>query len=70
MSDEIRTGTTETLCDVLVIGGGTAGPMAAYKAKLRNPKARVIRSEGEREALGCDQHGHGRRSEPCRKLRP
>jgi succinate dehydrogenase/fumarate reductase flavoprotein subunit len=42
MSDEIRTGTTEIECDVLVIGGGTAGPMAAYKAKLKNPKARVI----------------------------
>jgi succinate dehydrogenase/fumarate reductase flavoprotein subunit len=29
-------------CDVLVIGGGTAGPMAAYKAKVKNPKARVV----------------------------
>lgn len=28
-------------CDVLVIGGGTAGPMAAYKAKTKNPQARV-----------------------------
>ena len=42
MSDEIRSGATEIACDVLVIGGGTAGPMAAYKAKLKNPKARVI----------------------------
>ena len=25
-------GATEIACDVLVIGGGTAGPMAAYKA--------------------------------------
>ena len=29
-------------CDILVIGGGTAGPMAAYKAKVKNPKARVV----------------------------
>src|SRR4051794_23153086 len=40
--DEIRTGQTIVECDVLVIGGGTAGPMAAYKAKRRNPNARVI----------------------------
>lgn len=40
--DDIKDGLTEVTCDVLVIGGGTAGPMAAYKAKVRNPKARVI----------------------------
>jgi len=40
--DEIRQGLSETQCDVLVIGGGTAGPMAAYKAKRRNPGARVV----------------------------
>ncbi|MBV9981426.1 fumarate reductase/succinate dehydrogenase flavoprotein subunit [Bradyrhizobium sp.] len=40
--DEIRDGLTEVACDVLVIGGGTAGPMAAYKAKRRNPAARVV----------------------------
>jgi succinate dehydrogenase/fumarate reductase flavoprotein subunit len=28
--------------DVLIIGGGTAGPMAAVKAKERNPKLRVM----------------------------
>jgi succinate dehydrogenase/fumarate reductase flavoprotein subunit len=28
--------------DVVVIGGGTAGPMAAVSAKLRNPKLRVL----------------------------
>ncbi len=32
----------EIACDVLVIGGGTAGPMAAYKAKMKNPRARVV----------------------------
>lgn len=37
--DEIRSGTSEVECDVLVIGGGTAGPMAAYKAKQKNPQA-------------------------------
>lgn len=40
--DEIKDGLTEVSCDVLVIGGGTAGPMAAYKAKRRDPKARVV----------------------------
>lgn len=40
--DDIKDGLTEVACDVLVIGGGTAGPMAAFKAKIRNPKARVI----------------------------
>ncbi len=40
--DEIKDGLAEVACDVLVIGGGTAGPMAAYKAKVRNPKSRVI----------------------------
>jgi len=28
--------------DVLVIGGGTAGPMAAVKAKQANPQLRVL----------------------------
>src|SRR5229473_2621417 len=40
--DEIVDGLSEVSCDVLVIGGGTAGPMAALKAKLRNPKANVV----------------------------
>ena len=40
--DDIKDGTSEVACDVLVIGGGTAGPMAALKAKLKNPKATVI----------------------------
>lgn len=40
--DELIDGTSEVTCDVLVIGGGTAGPMAALKAKLKNPKAKVI----------------------------
>jgi NADPH-dependent 2,4-dienoyl-CoA reductase/sulfur reductase-like enzyme len=35
--DEIVDGLSEVSCDVLVIGGGTAGPMAALKAKARNP---------------------------------
>ena len=30
------------LVDVLVIGGGTAGPMAAAKAKEANPQLRVL----------------------------
>lgn len=40
--DAIVDGMGEVTCDVLVIGGGTAGPMAALKAKLKNPKATVI----------------------------
>ena len=40
--DQILDGLQEINCDVLVIGGGTAGPMAALKAKRKNPKATVI----------------------------
>ncbi|WP_159591405.1 fumarate reductase/succinate dehydrogenase flavoprotein subunit [Chelativorans xinjiangense] len=40
--DDIRSGLSEVECDVLVIGGGTAGPMAAYKARKKNPEATVI----------------------------
>ena len=40
--DAIVGGSSEVSCDVLVIGGGTAGPMAALKAKLKNPKANVV----------------------------
>ncbi len=40
--DEILDGLSVVSCDVLVIGGGTAGPMAALKAKQKNPKAEVI----------------------------
>ena len=39
--DEIQSGSETFDCDVLVIGGGTAGPMAAYKAKVKNPDAKV-----------------------------
>ena len=34
--------TIERIVDVLVIGGGTAGPMAAVKAKLADPKLEVL----------------------------
>jgi len=40
--DQILDGMQEVSCDVLVIGGGTGGPMAALKAKRKNPKATVI----------------------------
>ena len=40
--DEIINGTTQIDCDVLIIGGGTAGPMAALKAKRKNPNANVV----------------------------
>ena len=38
---QTATDTTVLETDVLVIGGGTAGPMAAVKAKQKNPKLRV-----------------------------
>jgi succinate dehydrogenase/fumarate reductase flavoprotein subunit len=37
---KLETNTLEV--DVLIIGGGTAGPMAAVKAKQRNPELRVM----------------------------
>lgn len=40
--DEILDGLTQIDCDILIIGGGTAGPMAALKAKRKNPKANVV----------------------------
>jgi succinate dehydrogenase/fumarate reductase flavoprotein subunit len=40
--DQITHGMSEVACDVLVIGGGTAGPMAALKAERKNPNAMVI----------------------------
>ena len=40
--DDIQSGTETFDCDVLVIGGGTAGPMAAYRAKVKNPNAKVV----------------------------
>ncbi|MGE3247131.1 MAG: fumarate reductase/succinate dehydrogenase flavoprotein subunit [Beijerinckiaceae bacterium] len=40
--DAIADGMSEVSCDVLVIGGGTAGPMAALKAKQKNANAKVI----------------------------
>jgi len=39
-------GKTETIeTDLLVIGGGTGGPMAAIRAKEKNPKLRVVLME-------------------------
>ena len=40
--DTFVDGLSEVTCDVLVIGGGTAGPMAALKAKQKNPALNVV----------------------------
>ncbi|MEL6265061.1 MAG: fumarate reductase/succinate dehydrogenase flavoprotein subunit [Pseudomonadota bacterium] len=40
--DEIRDGLERIDCDILIIGGGTAGPMAAIRAKRANPGANVV----------------------------
>ena len=40
--DEITKNEESFDCDILVIGGGTAGPMAALKAKQKNPEAKVV----------------------------
>ncbi|MGX5845077.1 fumarate reductase/succinate dehydrogenase flavoprotein subunit [Mesorhizobium sp. ArgA1] len=40
--DHFVDGQAEVACDVLVIGGGTAGPMAALKAKQRSPDLKVV----------------------------
>ncbi|MBB3977695.1 succinate dehydrogenase/fumarate reductase flavoprotein subunit [Rhizobium azooxidifex] len=40
--DDFVDGLSEVTCDVLVIGGGTAGPMAALKAKQKNPALNVV----------------------------
>ncbi|MEP3431214.1 MAG: fumarate reductase/succinate dehydrogenase flavoprotein subunit [Roseibium sp.] len=40
--DDLRAGLNEVDCDLLVIGGGTAGPMAAFRARKKNPNAKVI----------------------------
>src|SRR5271154_5807166 len=39
---DLPEGVSKIDCDILVIGGGTAGPMAAYKAKMKNRAARVV----------------------------
>lgn len=40
--DEIRDGLDRIDCDILVIGGGTAGPLAAIRAKRANPEANIV----------------------------
>ena len=47
--DEIVDGLSEVSCDVLVIGGGTARPMAAVKANEESEGECHAAREGERE---------------------
>ena len=59
MTSDAKTEVIET--DLLVIGGGTGGPMAAIKAKEKNPAAAGrSHGEGERQAQRRYLHGHGR----------
>ena len=43
--------------DLLVIGGGTGGPMAAIKAKEKNPALRVVLMEKEARGYICENYG-------------
>jgi succinate dehydrogenase/fumarate reductase flavoprotein subunit len=43
MTSDAKTEVIET--DLLVLGGGTGGPMAAIKAKEKNPALRVVLME-------------------------
>jgi len=44
--------------DVLVIGGGTAGPMAAVRAKEKNPKLKVaVLEKANVKRSGCISMG-------------
>ena len=59
--DEILDGLTQIDCDILVIGGGTAGPMAALKAKRKNPEANVVLlDKAHVKRSGRDLDGDGR----------
>ena len=59
--DEIQGGLSQVQCDVLVLGGGTAGPMAAIRARRKNPKGeRHPARKGQREAVRRHLHGNGR----------
>lgn len=46
-------------CDVLVIGGGTAGTMAALTA-AENGATVLFARQGPRPAFWCARHGDGR----------
>ena len=52
----------ELTCDVLVIGGGTAGTMAAITAAEAR-RRRAAAGEGARPPLRRARHGHGRRQQ-------
>ena len=54
------TNTQHLKTDVLVVGGGTAGTMAAIKAKQANPEAEVFSfRKSQYSAQRGDRHGHG-----------
>ena len=55
---EIKGCLHEVEADILVIGGGTAGPMAAAWP-CKNPDANVVLLKSERKQW-CDIHGNGR----------
>ena len=45
-------------CDILIVGGGSAGAMAAIRAKEMNPRQKVIVLEkGDAKYSGCIARG-------------
>ena len=51
--DEIGSGTAQVDCDVLVIGGGTAGPDGRADRQPSNGAERAAAREGPRQALAA-----------------
>ena len=68
MTSDAKTEVIET--DLLVLGGGTGGPMAAIKAKEKNPACgSLLLEKANVKRSGAISHGHGR-AEQRRHPRP
>ena len=55
--DEITDGTSQVDCDILIIGGGTAGPMAAYKAKQKTRRQIILLEKANVKRSGAISMG-------------